>query len=1184
MNAGLADKIGDLVGKLQFTEDEIRTTQKSLDANNVSMPNFKSLGNELAGELNGNDLIESNNTEAIVSPTIEAQLATLQAHARATLLRIQISYQLQKLEDFESAICRMQAHAKAFLVRQQYYTNTHTYRQINDWALSLQMHAWRALRRARSQFISQSLDASRSDLNRLQAHCRGSLTRLRHRAYSAKFLTNLDYLAATRLQALGQAYLLRRFFFDTRRKLALHTLPNTQLQACARAYLVRRYHRSQHDRRLALSQVTENIQTYSAGHLIRKSHRLKMSFMHQHSSKYISLQALAKGCLMRQKLVVLHNVLGFEFDLVLELQACAQGNLTRTRYNQCLIALAEAEWDIVESQATATGFLIRKRFQAKLEHYKRNMQRVIKVQSFVRARQQGAAYKSLIIDKDPPVSTIKNFLHLLSDSNFDFEEEIAMEDVRKQIVQGVRQNEAAEEHIEEMDIKIALLVQQAIKLDEVIQHQNRLNRAMMTSAQTGNPFDLKAMNKAARFQLEHYQRFFYILQTQPVYLARLVYHITTTQKGEKDQKTLDAFIMILFGYAQKKREEYYLLKLVRASIIMDISLSSSLQDFRLSKTWPTLFSTYAKGPKESKFLVELLLPTIQNIIHDDFLDLESDPLIIYQSIVQNEELRTGRQSQRPQNITQEYAIQDPDTRVMFIKHLRDVRDLTEDLIGVLMRSADSIPFGIRYLAREAYKAMEEHLEYESHQALLSVAGSLILERYICPIFVNPDSFGLSTLHLSPSNRKNLGVLAQMLKQIAIGELFDEGNYLQPLNEFIAKSSSRIKSFFEQLLSTPDAETYYNIAELDDVVATKRPILYIKASDIYSLHSLIHKYSDKVAPELDDPLSDILHSLGDPPSRAEDMMIMSISNSEMALTLDPKAIDVEDPEAGERALFMQTKRYLLYIIRIQSGDSLMNILVEPVTQVDEHLWSQIIEEELESHSRSTSVYSSSAFRDISQMSYAFLKRQCLENIVRLEQLGWISRHNGYQELLNRIADDIRSQNRRRIERQQELQAARSTLADLTSKSHYLNSQLKSYNDYIEQAMLSLQSKKGRKKTLLPFTKQYFHMKNLQKSGKVPKFGSRKYSALKLFQKGVLISIMGESPPFERIDITISSDQIGVFSVWSNHQEDSEDMRHAVVLEDLLQAQFNKRESMDICDGRMKVRVTLLLNLVFKHFFS
>jgi Ras GTPase-activating-like protein IQGAP2/3 len=68
--------------------------------------------------------------------------------------------------------------------------------------------------------------------------------------------------------------------------------------------------------------------------------------------------------------------------------------------------------------------IVQKRFAEKRKFYQQNMDKVIKLQSFVRGRQQGEAYKSLTSGKNPPVGTIKNFVHLLNDSDFDFDEEI----------------------------------------------------------------------------------------------------------------------------------------------------------------------------------------------------------------------------------------------------------------------------------------------------------------------------------------------------------------------------------------------------------------------------------------------------------------------------------------------------------------------------------------------------------------------------------------------------------------------------------------------------------------------------------------------------------------------------------------------------------------------------------------
>ena len=80
-------------------------------------------------------------------------------------------------------------------------------------------------------------------------------------------------------------------------------------------------------------------------------------------------------------------------------------------------------------------------------------------------------------------------------------------------------------------------------------------------------------------------------------------------------------------------------------------------------------------------------------------------------------------------------------------------------------------------------------------------------------------------------------------------------------------------------------------------------------------------------------------------------------------------------------------------------------------------------------------------------------------MRLEKLGRISKHNFYQDVLNAIASDIRTKSRRRVQRQREIEGVRLTLGNLHEKAKYLEQQRKSYDDYIEQAMATLQNKKG-----------------------------------------------------------------------------------------------------------------------------
>lgn len=297
--------------------------------------------------------------------------------------------------------------------------------------------------------------------------------------------------------------------------------------------------------------------------------------------------------------------------------------------------------------------------------------------------------------------------------------------------------------------------------------------------------------------------------------------------------------------------------------------------------------------------------------------------------------------------------------------------------------------------------------------------------------------------------------------------------------------------------------------------------------------------------------------------------------------------------------METKRCILYLIRIQTGQNLYDIMIQPVTEEDEEKWSQLVLDELreqQTDPKKRNLYhDTSSLLDIASLTYAALKRVALQNIISLERTGRISRLNQYQELLNDIALDIRTKHRRRVQRSREIDNARATIATLEEKQTWLRSQLNSYNDYIEHAMVTLQQKaKGKKRFLLPFTKQYNHERELQRSGRVPKFGSYKYSGRTLSNKGVLVSWRGYTEhQWDRLDVTISSDEAGVF-----HFEGSigslmvQGASATLALDSLLQAQFNNMQFVTLFgaeeaqggEGPLKLNVNLLVHLLMKKFYS
>lgn len=60
---GMAQRIGNLLGRLQFSDDQLQKTQKGLKDAGVAMPNFGNVGRELAKEINEEPEVEVESEE-----------------------------------------------------------------------------------------------------------------------------------------------------------------------------------------------------------------------------------------------------------------------------------------------------------------------------------------------------------------------------------------------------------------------------------------------------------------------------------------------------------------------------------------------------------------------------------------------------------------------------------------------------------------------------------------------------------------------------------------------------------------------------------------------------------------------------------------------------------------------------------------------------------------------------------------------------------------------------------------------------------------------------------------------------------------------------------------------------------------------------------------------------------------
>lgn len=937
---------------------------------------------------------------------VQEPMINLIAKARGALVRIKQKERLQAIAEEEESITQLVAKARGALVRKHHQERLAAIAEEEEPVTRLQGAIRGALIRKQKAADTEAIAQAEEPMIHLIAAAKGALVRQKFHALREELAvinTTPEVEALMDLQAMARRYLVRQNMDEDQEALEEATDCWTELQALVRGALVRWEYRHKIICLFEAEDEIIDLQALAQGFLVRQAYDCMLDELDDSTEEVIELQAKIRGAMLRLeldnllldlkdeeesiigvqahirgfmlrwKLEDLHADLKAEEEAIIEFQAAIRGATIRCACDEIVFAIADEEEAILELQAAARGHIQRTRFQSKLKHYRDNMDKVIKLQSFVRTKQMGEAYKSLMSDNNPPVNTVKNFVHLLNDSDFDFEQEIKFEELRKEVVRHVRANDLAESYVEQLDVKIALLVKNKITLDEVIKHQKHFtghvgNILSNTGMASSDPFDLKALNKASKNRLEKYQQMFYALQTEPQYLSRLFLRIREQNTPDKELKRVENLVMGIFGYSQKRREEFYLLKLIARSVQEEVSRCSRPEDFlRGNFFYVKIVNSYIRSPRDRKFLRLLLGPLInEEFINNEQLDLESDPLQIHRASINNEELRTGQRSTRDPDLPRHLAITDAITRAEFIHHLEQLKELSLEFLRLLENNIDHMPYGIRYIASQSLAALVERFPEVSPSALSQIVLHFVYQKYLSPALNGPDAFGIAAKGLSPKDKKNLTTFSKLMNQISLGRVFAQDDMLlQPLNEFVlSMASPRFRDGFKQLINIPEIGVRYGIDEFEDLTAKQRPTLYIKMSDIFSIHSLVASELEFIC-EPGDAMRDTIQELGSVQANEADFKLAA-GEAEICLQLDARARNLEDPESERKQLWVETKRCILYIIRVQQGRDLMEILVKPVTGEDEERWDELREEEereLKARGKSRRAYGDTAVMDI-----------------------------------------------------------------------------------------------------------------------------------------------------------------------------------------------------------------------------
>uniref|UniRef100_A0A3B4F3C9 IQ motif containing GTPase activating protein 1 n=1 Tax=Pundamilia nyererei TaxID=303518 RepID=A0A3B4F3C9_9CICH len=918
---------------------------------------------------------------------------------------------------------------------------------------------------------------------------------------------------------------------------------------------------------LANETLITKLQARCRGYLVRKGQKERMEFLKSQDPAVTCIQAHWKGCKQRK---------AFK---------------DRKEY------LKDHTAEAVKIQSMVRMHQARKKYKDRLKYFEDHINDVVKIQAFIRANKARDDYKTLISADNPPMGVVRKFVHLLDHSDQDFQEELELMRLREEVVTNIRSNQQLENDLNLMDIKIGLLVKNKITLQEVVSHSKKLTKKnkgqlsdmMMMTKQKGG---LKALSKEKRLKLEAYQYLFYLLQTNPTYLAKLIFQMPQN----KSTKFMDSVIFTLYNYASNQREEYLLLKLFKTALQEEIK--SKVDQMKEIVTGnPTVIKmvvSFHRGARGQNALRQILAPVVKEIMDDKTLNIKTDPVDIYKGWVNQMESQTGEASKLPYDVTPEQAMSHEEVRTRLEASIKNMKTITDKFLSAIIVSVEKIPYGMRFISKVLKDTLHEKFPDATEDELLKIVGNLLYYRYMNPAIVAPDAFDIIEMsaggQLTTEQRRNLGSVAKMLQHAASNKMFLGDNaHLNPINEYLSTSYQKFRRFFLAACDVPSLEDKFNVDQYSDLVTVTKPVIYISIGEIINTHTLLLDHQDAIAPEHNDPIHELLEDLGEVPTvesligenplPADDPNKELMGKTEVSLTLTNK-FDVPgeaNAEMDAKTLLLNTKRLIVDVIRFQPGETLTEILDSTASPEQEAEYQRAMQRRAIRDANTPEKMKQVKPVVDDSLTLQGKKDKIKSNLQRLAELGKVHPENRYQDLINDIAKDIRNQRRYRQRRKAELVKLQQTNAALNSKSNFYNVQIDSYNQYIKTCMDNLASKGKRDLKMLS-------KKPGDNKAKKSKQVSQKYTAARLHEKGVLISIEDLQPnQFKNAIFEISpSETVGVFDVKAKfmgvHLETLQ-----LEYQDLLQLQYEGVAVMKLFD-RATINVNLLIFLLNKKFYG
>ncbi|KAK8211675.1 Rho GTPase activation protein [Phyllosticta paracitricarpa] len=684
-----------------------------------------------------------------------------------------------------------------------------------------------------------------------------------------------------------------------------------------------------------------------------------------------------------------------------------------------------------------------------------------------------------------------------------------LRELKSRISTQSKKNFVLEKDVRYLDSRIALLIQNRMALEE----QNEVASHLDESAEIQEGFFPNDE------QTQKYGNLLFLLQSEPRHIA----HLCRLVSMAEIDSLLQTVMFTIYGNQYESREEHLLL-----------TMFQSVLTYQFENTMD-----HSRGPGQS-YLKVVLAERINSLIELKDLDLEINPLKVYEKMIQEIEDSEGRlPAHLPRGVTAEQAAENETVQQIIAPRLTMLMEIANSFLSTIIDGLEETPYGIRWICKQIRSLSKRKYPDASDATICTLIGGFFFLRFINPAIVTPRSYMLIDAIPAENPKRTLTYIAKMLQNLANKPSYAKEPYMIKLQPFLQQNKDRINKFMLDLCEVQD---FYESLEMDNYVAlSKRDLeLSITLNEVYATHALLERHADALTRDENSHLAVLLQELGSAPSqlpRKENRTINLPLFSKWETPIDDltSALDITQDEV----YFMEAKSTFVMILRSLPPNT--SIMRRPL-RLDRIA-------EAAATTKNDSVMVKKGIR-------------AMELLSQLQENGVIDKEDGFALLRDEVEQELVHLGSLKDKVLDETRKLEQVLKTIKDHNAYLVGQLETYKSYLQNVRSQSEgkSKRQQKQTVL---------------------GPYKFTHQQLEKEGVIQKSNVPENRRANIFFNFTSPLPGTFVISLHYKGRSRGLLELdLKLDDLLEMQKDNQEDLDL--EYVQFNVTKVLNLLNKRF--